>query len=374
MKKLLLIFIFIPVLVFAESMYSPTWGFFIDLPEGYDYADGDAKDRFSFAGPEGLMFDLIVYNGRFNTVTDLVNDVNRRLSNQGDNDLFIYNGKQAAIMKLIFGNYDGWGLIVELESASSGRPRPMLLALAYGPANKKEYELFHLSALDSICPSITERRYPGPIMEYSFPRGEEKNVPIAVRGLSAMIRENDAEAAQVLIEREFVIYQAYINTPYMQDACIRYYRFVYRDSYDRIANAVSAITRHFGGHSANTDAQKRVFAQRVLSFIQDFKYERDFSGSDFLNLVTAITEGRGDCDSHSMLFAFILANADIHSAMMLSYYHSHAMALADITGDGARFEAYDIRWLVAETTAKIDIGLIAQDQSDPRHWFAIIFD
>jgi hypothetical protein len=372
MKRLLILLIFVPVLTFADPLYSPTWGFFIDLPEGYEYTDGDGRDRFSFSGPEGLMFDLVVYYGRYNTIMELVNDVNRRLSNRGDADLFLYNGKQAAIMKLTFGNFDGWGFTVELDAVNS--VRPMLLALAYGPSSRNDLDLFHLSALDSISPTTAELRFPGPVMEYSYPRGELRNVPLAVSGLNAMIRENDAEAAQVLIEREFRILQAYVNTPYLQDACIRYYRFIYRDSYDRIANAVTAIVRNFGLPSAPSDNQKREFAQKTLSFVQGFKYERDLTESDFINLVTAVTEGRGDCDSRAVLFAIILANADIRSAIMISFHFAHAMVLADVAGTGARFEAYGTQWLVGETTAVINIGLIAQEQSDPRHWFAVLFE
>ena len=372
MKRIILLLLFIPVFSFAESMYSPTWGFFIDLPEGYEIADGDGKDRFTFLGPEGLMFDLVVYNGRYNTISDMINDVNKRISNRGDIDLFEYNGKKAAVLKLTFGDYSGWGFAVELESKTA---LPVyLIALSYCAANRNDLELFHISALDSISPSEAERRYPGPIMDYSFPRGESKNVPLSVRGLNAVIRENDAEASQFLIEREFKILQAYLNTNLIQAASVRYYRIIYRDSFDRIANAVSVIARHFGGNTAVSDAQKREFAQRTLSYVQNFNYERDLSGSDFINLVTAIVEGRGDCDSRAMLFAIILAKSDIRSAIMLSHHYSHAMGLADIAGNGARFEAYGTQFLVAETTANINIGLIDQQQSNPQHWFAVVFE
>lgn len=367
-----------PVKTFAEPMYSPTWGFFIDLPEGYIYTDGDARDRFSFTGPDDAKVDIVVYNGQFNTMLDLVEDVNRRISNQGDVDFFIYNGKQAAIIKLIFGEFDGWGLAVELEQTSAGI-KPMLLALAYGPENKKSpLELFHISALDSIAPTLAALKYPGPIMEYSYPRGEKRNTALALDGVSAMIRENDAEAAQALIEREYLILQYYLNTPFLRDACIRYYRFIYRDSFDRISDAASAIARNLSGNfnfnDTMSDTQKRVFAQSVLSFVQGFDYERDLTGSDFVNLVSAITEGRGDCDSRAMLFAMILSNSNIRGAIMLSHHYSHAMGLADVPGTGVRFEAFGTKWLVAETTANIDIGLIAQDESDPRHWFAVVFE
>jgi len=374
MRKIIILLVFIPVFTFAESMYSPTWGFLLDLPAGYEYIDGDGRDRFSFSGPEDLMFDLVVYHTLFNSMQELVADVNTRISNKGDVDFFTYNGRQAAIMKLTFSSYDGWGLAVELDYPPGSAKQPMLLALAYCPADRTDLELFNISALDSICPAPAERFYPGPIMEYSYPRGALKNTPLAVRGVNALVYENDAEAAQVLIEREFLIMQAYLNTPYLQDASIRYYRFIYRDSFDRITSAASAIANNFGGNFILTEDQGRIFAQRTLSFVQGFNYERDLSGSDFINLVTAITEGRGDCDSRAMLFAVILFHANIKSAIMISHHYSHAMGLADIAGNGARLESYGIQWLVAETTANIDIGLIAQDQSDPRNWFAVLFE
>ncbi|MDR0319921.1 MAG: hypothetical protein LBI28_00320 [Treponema sp.] len=373
MKKIVFLLLFIPLFAFAESMYSPTWGFYLDLPEGYEFVHGDARDRFSFAGPGGLLFDMVIYNDRYASMPELIDDVNRRIGNRGETAAFRYRERQAALMKLIFGNFDGWGLVIELESRTGGRP-PMLLALAYGPASRNDLELFHISALDSICPTAADRRYPGPVIEYSYPRGEAKSVPLAVAGVSAMIRENDATAAQTLIEREFYILQHYIDSPNWKEAWIRYYQFIYRDSYDRIATAASALARNFGWRAAFSDEEKRAFSQKVLGFVQGFRYERDLNGSDFVNLVTAITEGRGDCDSRAMLFAIVLANTNIRSAIMLSRQYSHAMGLADVTGAGARFESYETRWLVAETVANVDIGLIAQDISDPQYWLGVVFE
>ncbi|MDR3019406.1 MAG: hypothetical protein LBU66_00710 [Treponema sp.] len=380
MKRIFIILLFIPVFAFAESMYSPTWGFYLDLPEGYEYIDGDEKNRFSFSGPADVMFDLVVYNGVYATIKDLVDDVNTKIENKGEVDFFDYRDKQAAIFKLEFGSLSGWGLCVtlaksELASNQHGgsNVRPMLVALAYGPAGMDELELLHISALDSISPSKDERFYPGPVMEYSFPRGGITPVTLA-GGVNAMIRENDAEAAQILIEREFQILQIYANTPSWQAAWIRYYRFIYRDSYDRVTNAASALARHFGGSNLPSHEAKREFAQRALTHVQNFQYERDLRGSDFINMVTSVIEGRGSCDSYSMLWAIILNHASLRAAMMVSRHYSHAMGLADITGAGARFDAYGTRWLVAETTSKVDIGLIAQEQNDPRHWIGIIFE
>jgi hypothetical protein len=372
MKRFFILLFFIPVLSFAESMYSPAWGFFIDLPEGYEYVDGDAKNRFSFQGPGGAMFDIAVYYNRYAGIRELVSDVNEIIGNKGEADFFMYNNRRAAIMELIFDNNNGYALAVELDK-NNGQ-QPLLLALAYGPSSEKGLEMFHVSALDSICPSKAERRYPGPLIEYSYPRGEQKRITIADGNINFTIRENDAEASQVFIEREFQLLQYYADSQKWQEAWVRYYRSIYRDSYDRIANAASIIVRSWGGPPSSGDAERRAFAQRAFKFVQSYKYERNPNGSDFLNLVTAITEGRGDCDNRAMICAILLSKADIRAAMMISRQYSHAMGLVDINGNGARFEDYGINWLVAETTDNVDIGLIAQDVSDPNYWLGVIFD
>ncbi len=408
MKKIFFLFaaFFVPVFLFAESLYSPTWGFSIYIPEGYEYTDGDSRDRFSFSGPSDSKFDIIVYDGVYGGMTELVSDVNKRLGNKGDADYFRYRDKQAAIIELNFGGADiahtGFGICVELgagggNGAAVGNVRPILLALAYAPEGTdlpetNELALFHLSALDSIAPSEAERLYPGIIMEYSFPRGELKQTALAKsalmesgvarNGISVMIHENDAEAAQVFVEREFGILAHYVDTPFWKEAWIRYYRSIYRDSYNRIENAVSAIVKSFNetdyADYLTDEDTKRAFAQNALNFVQGFEYERNLDGSDFVNLVTAVTEGRGDCDSRAMLWAAILSKAGIRSAMMVSPHYSHAMGLADIgagkKSDGARFEAFGTRWLVAETTDDVDIGLIEQSVSDPQYWFGILFE
>jgi len=367
--------LFFPVLIFSESLYSPTWGFKVNLPEGYEYINGDGKDQFSFTGPDGAMFDMVVYNGAFSSIKEMAGDITKKLGNKGGIDYFKYKEKQAAIIELNFGSSTGWGLCVELAAgASSGKKGTMLLALAYGSADKSDQHLFHFSALDSIIPSDEEQYYPGPITEYSYPRGKRKQVKLGSSGITAAIFENDAAAAQTLIEREFSILTTYLNSPNQKEAWIRYYRVIFRDSVDRVTDAVTALGKKWGADTLSSGQAERAFAGKALAFVQGFKYERNFKGADFLNLVSAVTEGRGDCDSRAMLWAIILSNAGIPASMMVSPHYSHAMGLAAIDGTGARFEHSGAKWLVAETTANVDIGLIAEDVSDPQHWIGILFE
>ncbi|GBU28849.1 hypothetical protein R84B8_02411 [Treponema sp. R8-4-B8] len=79
-------------------------------------------------------------------------------------------------------------------------------------------------------------------------------------------------------------------------------------------------------------------------------------------------------DSRAMICAILLSKADMRAAMMISRQYSHAMGLVDVNGTGARFESYGTKWLVAETTANVDIGLIAEEVSDPNYWLGVVFE
>jgi len=355
----------------ASPLHSAAWGFRLDLPEGYEYTDGNNKDQYSFQGPNGAMFDLIVYNGVYQGVEQAANDVKRRLGSDGEIALFDYEGKQAAIMNLHFKNFSGWGLFVELEKNAAGARTPLLCALSYSPSSGGDMDLFHLSAIDSIAPSDPLTRRPGPVTDFSYPRGDLIEIPVSGTGFRASARKNDSEAAQALVDREFSLLRYYENSPGWQEAWIRFYRAIYRDSWDRVADAVFRLEREWNSVSR---LDNRAFAEKALSFVQGFKYERNLKGSDFVNLVTAVSEGRGDCDSRAMLMAMILEQADIPAAMMVSRSHSHAMGLADVPGGGARFESEGKKWLVAETTDKVGIGMIDAGMSDIESWLGVTFN
>jgi hypothetical protein len=375
----------------AEPLYSPTWGFRLDLPEGYEYSGGDKKERFSFTSPMGTGVDLVVYNGIYSSVEELASDIGRRIGNSGETTFFDYRGKSACLMELVFDGREGWGLCVELgrQDAEEGAV-PLLAALAYGPGGRDDLAILHLSALDSIAPSEAEYRTSGPVGEFSYPRGALAETPLALlAGQSALIAEHDAEGAQALIDREFAVLRRYSASPLLKEARIRFYRAIYRDSWERLVDAAFKLERYWNAPlerislpaqfsaektPASRGAQARVFAGKALQWVQSFKYERDLMGSDFVNLVSAATEGRGDCDSRAMLWALVLAQADIPAAMMISPEYSHAMGLADLPGEGAHFGAGGITWLVAETTAPVDIGLIRKDISAIDYWFAVIFE
>ncbi|MDR1029255.1 MAG: hypothetical protein LBL76_00105 [Treponema sp.] len=372
-----------PALLAAAPLASPAWGFQIDPPEGYQLVAGNGKDRFSFqCQEEETQLDLVVYAGTlqpdgsrsknpYPSVEALAGDVQQRLSSQGELRSFTYRNKRAVLMGLRFlgtgGPSQGWGLCIELESSGQGGEKPLLLALSYGPERLGTIEALHFSVLDSIATGPQDRLVPGPITEYQYPRGNQQQVALAGLPVKALIYEHDAAAAQALVDREFQVLRRYINSPQWKKAWIRFYRTIYRDSFDRLCHAAFMLERFW-----NIPAlENRNLAEKALGWVQSFTYERDFLGSDFVNLVSAAVEGRGDCDSRALLWALLLEQANIPAAIMVSPHYRHAMGLADLPGTGARFTLNNKPWLVAETTSSVTLGRISASMNETQYWLGI---
>ncbi|GHT89096.1 hypothetical protein FACS1894137_17880 [Spirochaetia bacterium] len=379
--------------LFAEPMVSPSWGFRIDLPEEYRYVSGDGKDKFSFRSPAGANFELAVYPPGKRSANPmpqaLAADIQKRLRNSGEISNFEYRNRKAVLLELDFpapqaaGNkgdpprFSGWGLCLELETRGNGTP--LLLALAYGEAGKAELQTLHISALDSIAAMEGDRYAPGPMTEYAYPRGKRIRISPAGLDLEAFVYEHDQEGAQALVDREFEVLKRAAgstdpqDSPQWKSAWARFYRTIYRDSFSRLREIAFALERHWSVSNAAPGAGSWDLAGKALAWVQNFSYERNLPGSDFVNLVSAAIEGRGDCDSRSMLWAIVLEQANIPAALMVSADYGHAMGLIDIPGPGARFEWDGTRWLVAETTAAVNLGRIEQKMSDPTYWLGVIF-
>ena len=377
-----LFFVFLCPFLFAAPLNSSSWGFSIDLPEGYEYTGGDGRDAFTFQNSEGAIVELGVYYGTasgpapFTSPEAMARDFQTRLNNRGDIESFEYREKKAVLMDLSFvvsgaGSMSGWALGIELKnSPQQTTTNPLLMIMAYGPTERSGLDILHLSALDSLIPDEGDRFVPGPITELAFPRQRRIEAPVFGLDINALIFPEDAEAAQALVDREYQVLTRSANAPGWQEAWKRFYRAIYRDSFDRIVNIAFLVERKLNV----PERENRDFADQVLQWVQSFEYVRNPAGSDFINLVTAVTEGKGDCDNRALLWAIVLKQAGIPAAIMVSQHYSHAMGLAELPGPGARFEVEGQRLLVAETTARVSIGLIGETVSDIEYWLGISFE
>jgi hypothetical protein len=402
-RRFIRVFLLISLSRLPAAPYVSPWGFRVDLPPGYQAQSAAGDTGVSFRNPQGAVFEILVSRG-----TDpqrYLENVLPQLGSRKEVESFMYHNRKAALAELEFSPgaaspargtvYRGWGLCLD-------RGDSLLFALAYGPAGTEGLDILHLSCLDSVAPTRAEQRYCGPVTEFAWPRGPLREIPLFNTQIKALFAEGDAEAAQALVDREFQVLRYFEKGPQWQEAWRRFYRMIYRDSWERIAQAAFLLERRWAvedllpgtlppeGAALNrpdspasegtgralpreTPADLRL-ASRALSYIQEFTYERNLMGSDFVNLVSALAEGRGDCDSRALLWALILAQANIDSGIMVSRDYSHAMGIANIEGQGARFPFEGKQYLVAETTTKVDPGLIAQNMSEISKWMGIGFE
>jgi hypothetical protein len=407
----------------GAPLFSQTWGFSLDIPEGCELSEGDGKSRFSFVSQFGTFLDVTVHTGK-RSLEALALENEAKFSGRGERNAFTYNGKAALLSRFSFpaparktgqrstaSRFSGWALYLELNNPEQKTDRqrldmrkaaqpaaaPMLCVMSYGPEDKS-LESLHLSALDSAAAGEEDRRTPGPVTEFAYPAGAWKRYRLAGTTEEAWFREGGEKAAQALVDREFAVLRRYLDSPRWQEAWKRFYRAIYRDSFDRLKDAAFILERFWnvqafkeetlqakpgggrpdaGADSGGRARKARIFAEKALAWVQNFRYERDLMGSDFVNLVSAAREGRGDCDSRALLWAVLLEQAGTPSGIMVSREFGHAMGLADIEGEGARFPFKEgnteYRWMVAETSAKVGIGRIEQKVSEITKWLGIVF-
>jgi hypothetical protein len=403
---LFLSFLFLLTVSLHGEPYVSDRGFLVDPPPGYQVQASTAAGQLSFSHRLGAFFELDL-SDRSGDPVERLRTVLSRLgsgssSGEGEIESFDYHGRRAALVRLNFRldnagrpvlpptggraarppaggrTYEGWALCLD-------RGEDLLLALAYGPGGNTDLELLGLSCLDSIAPGPAEQYYWGPVTEFAWPRGELRETPLFNSSLIVHIAAGDAEAAQGLVDREFQVLRQFERTPQWQEAWRRFYRMIRRDSWERLADALFQLERSWNAEalfsksgetpeSAAPGLDDYALAAKALAYVQDFRYERNLLGSDFVNLVSAITEGRGDCDSRALLWALFLAQANIPAGIMVSRDYGHAMGIVDIEGPGARFPFAGRQYLVAETTAKVDLGLIGQNVSEIGKWLGVMFD
>lgn len=306
------------------------------------------------------------------------------------------------------------------EAAQAAQPAYDLALLAYAPsASYAKAKDLMLSTLDGFSAGPAYRAAPGPIgaaarAGFAQERPSQAQIRFGQALISVPWLPAEGRAAQEILEREYRVLSPYGARPdLVTEAMRRFYRMAWRDSapsLDRLglelarawengswagierpanfvdpapadeaaaqtpppvpsrAPASAAAAPRFGA-----PANSRDYASALLAWVQTWRYERDPSGSDVVNPLSAAMEGRGDCDSRALVMLTLLRRENIPGILLVSLKHQHALAGLDLPGPGARFPYKQKQWLVAETTAPVGIGLIDQAQSAITDWFAVEF-
>ena len=360
----------------AELVGDAQLGYTIDLPEGFRLVTSRAGSRYIYQHtlvPAGVRIALYPYQ-QFKTVDAAAEHIVSQLYAQKKALRVTLQGNPAIAAHLVFTQQNqrqaGWLLVQPLPEQKG-----WLIVLSTAPEEKAQAaEPLMISCLDAVFTGRQSFFEPGPMIQAVYPRegAVKKEVPFQGKKLSVYFDRSDSEANQAVIDREFALLTRYLNSPLQEKAWQRYYRMIYRDSLARCRHLALMVEKELievngGGKLPSADK----VAAALLEWMQGFTYTRDENGADFLNIPAVCTDRSGDCDSRALLMAVLLNHFNIGSILMIAPEQKHAVAAVDCEGAGARFTYKGKRYLIAETTAPVALGQIAQDLADPSLWFGV---
>lgn len=348
----------------------------IDLPEGF-YTVSASEDEKSYQLQSSLLpvtAAIKIYGKEiYKTPKDALTDNLKRIKAQNEIETFKWRNQDIALAT--YSNYlgqianAGYAVAVSLPENEG-----ILIMLVWTEQSHfSVYGDFILSVIDGLCIDFGSYYEAGPITHYAFP-DSEKFIPVTLKidgkEIKSSIRQSDKDANEYLIEREYNVLKLYANSPLWQEAWTRYYRMIFRDSFKRLNRVSFDIFNEINPYCTDdTD-----LAQKLLTWTQGMKYEREKTSSDFASLPSIILGGGSDCDSRSMLLSVLLKNMNMDSIMFISKEFSHAVAGLVSTHPGHNFTANGKEYLIGETTASgITWGMIAQEQDDISKWIPVLF-
>ncbi len=395
---LLAVMVALPVAtVTAEQMGSATFGFSLDLPEGFVVTEATADGRSYQFKHQFCPAEIIIriYEPRsYQSARAAMQDTLARLSATSQ-DISRVEWRQSdcslASFKITPGGgqeYGGWAVAVELPEQKG-----WLVLLSYAPTSDGQgnnpahlLEQLVISAVDSLSIDRGSQFGVGPVTAYAFPSIEALPVELEIAGrrIRTEVGAEDEEMQRFVTEREFVIMTLYAQTDLLVPAWQRYYRMVYRSAYQQLRRPAFDI--HAALYDldsvASSDNPRLALAQAILGWVQTFPYERRFNmdnpyshDSNDLSPPTAVLAGGtgSDCDSRSILLAILLHHMNYQTVMFLSPVYQHAMLGVEVEATGARMRVAERTYMVAETTDEVAIGQVAADMSVEANWLSVTF-
>ena len=368
-------------LLHAEEIQDFDFGYSLDIPEGYTVSNHTEDGMSYLFTHEKLPVQFVLRLYPCDLYKDPQTALKGALSKLGEaNDIeqFSWQGIPCSIsnfeMTLNGKKYTGWGTASLLSEKETN-----LILLCYADSEYyRSCSQFIFSTLNSLAIGNIGLRTPGIIADCTYPKEGEQNIQLTIDGkiVSTKIDKRDSEAAEFVINCEYSVLKLYANSPKRQEAWLRYYRMIFRDSYGRLDKAAEDIYSAFTSDKTIRQNKEKLNLElnaKLLEWVQNFEYKRGTSGdSDFTNLIDCISGHGSDCDSRSLLMCVLLKHYGIKSALFISQIYSHAVYGADIKADGAKIKSGTTDFLLGETTAKgIKPGLIAQNMSETSNWITV---
>ncbi len=360
--------------LFASQQYSSSYGYSVDFPEGfYLEAKNDEGTAYQFASAVLPVSAILrVYeNGRYPTAQEALDKTLDALGADGASECFDWRNSEAAVATFTISlngkKCQGAGVASQLAFDAG----TIVLFTWCEETKADQCWNYMLSLLDSLCIDRGSYFEAGPITAYAYPPSEEDTectLTIDGKTFTTSMNASDREASEYLIEREFDVMCLYQTSVLWKEAWQRYYRMIFRDSYQRTKQAAFDIYNAISPDCADeTD-----LAQKLLTWTQGMSYEREKTVSDFASIPSILQGGGSDCDSRSMLLFVLLRQMNVDSLMFVSAEYSHAIAGIVSSHPGHSYTVSGKQYLMGETTATgLTWGKVAQDQDDESKWIPI---
>jgi hypothetical protein len=346
----------------------------MDIPVAWVLSTEDPSVPAWYAPDRGAAAEVMLWApGTWAEMQAFVDEI-RPEGAEGDVMAFpMWNG-EAALADWTFptasGVFRGWFLLVR------GHGPDVLISAITAAEQFNDRQPFLLSVLDSYSPGDEVRLQPGAVSRFlEFTGTGEPYRVSSVFEEQSLIWLHDpaaASASQDVIEREALVLSAYGGVPTLfYEAWIRYYRLIYRDSYERLSSLADALA---DGPLPIEEVSPEEAAKRLLDWLQGFSYGSTDGFSDLLAPSTACASGTGDCDSLALALIILMDGYGVDGRILISYQAAHAVAALDLPGKGLRYSEGEDSWLVAELTSRLPLGVLPERLDGVDDWFSIDFD
>lgn len=387
-KSIFIFFLLFSILslqkTYAEHISFDEFNFTMDLPESFELKEGNlAGDSFFFETKlMPVKFALKFYSSqKYNDAQETLEDAILQLGTKGSIEKINWFNRECFLSSFSFVMpnqtlYSGWAFCIQIPLKDNPSEKVNILLLTYAD-NKisRDCDQYMLSILDSVFFCKEDFRRPGPITTFAFPDSNETSIKLNIGNKSffSSIDEEAIQRSQFVIDREYAVLKIYANQKTWKEAWQRYYRQIFRESYNAFDKIATDIYKNiFPIAQKNNQQNPNIeYIQMILDWIQDFTYTRDKANSDF-TAITASIQGSGcDCDSRSLLMCILMEHIGIKSELFISREYSHAVFGLNVNKNGAAIEINKMNFVLGETTAKVDFGLIAKEHNDTKKWIEV---
>lgn len=377
MKKIIycLILFFVGISVsFAEILNSPTWGYSVDLPEEFVLVDKNGADSYMFEN--AFVSSTVILKAykkeKFSSSLEAMETVMKQLGAEFECAETDWRNTDCIISQFAFNlggaSNTGWAISSLLQDSKG-----YVVMLCYTPTDVfYDLEQFVISCVDSLCIDYGSYYSPGPLTSFAFPKGEVQNHTVEIAGekIDFTLDSSDIEADRFVVEREYSVLCLYQDSEMWVEAWQRYYRQVYKNAYSRLKIAAFNIYNKLI-KTCESENPEIELAQKLLSWTQGFDYVRDFTSTDFTPITASITGTGSDCDSRAMLLACLLHHMNYDTCLFVSAEFSHSLFGIVLDKAGAKINIDGRQFLLGETTAQVDIGLVPANMNQTDKWIFV---